>query len=64
MYLHPPSADYNCETQEAGTRAGLPCEFDPTSSPILAEHWFNWRQIGEITAVIVQKLTYRRVCDE
>ncbi len=60
MYLHPPSTDYNYETQEAGTHSGLPCEFGPTSSPILTEHWFNWRPIGEIAAEVVMRLRPRR----
>ncbi len=60
MYLHPPSTDYNYETQEAGTHSGLPRDFDPTSFPILAEHWFNWRQIGEIAAEVVMRLRLPR----
>ena len=45
---------------DVGDVGDLPVGFEPRRYPIIAEHWFNWRPIGVITAQVVQDLKYRR----
>ena len=41
---------------EAGHNAGLPPGLDPARCPIIAEHFFGWRPIGEIAGEVVMRL--------
>ncbi len=41
---------------DLGRIAELPVGFDPQRFPIIAQHFFGWRPIGEIAAEVVMRL--------
>ena len=55
MHIHPPIADFNNQTQDTSTPAGLPVGFNACQYPILSKHWFNWKPVGEVAARLIQR---------
>ena len=45
---------------EIGNVAESEGGFDAAAFPILAEHWFGWRPVGDVAAEVVQDLAFRR----
>ena len=60
-YLLPLAPERNPATQriEIGVGVEIPSDLDPAVSPIIAQHWFGWRPVGEVAAVIVSDLRSR-----
>ncbi len=38
----------------------MPSDLDPDRNPIIAEHFFGWRRLGDVTAGIIRDLRRRR----
>ena len=38
----------------------MPSDLDPDRNPIIAEHFFGWRRIGDVTAAFVADVAIRR----
>ena len=39
---------------------GIPSDLDPDRNPIIAEHFFGWRRLGDVAAGIIRGLRRRR----
>ena len=38
----------------------MPSDLDPDCNPIIAEHFFGWERLGDVTAGIIRDLRRRR----
>ena len=38
----------------------IPNDLDPGRSPIIAEHFYGWQRLGDVTAGIIRDLQRRR----
>ena len=47
------------ETRKIAVDA-MPSDLDPDRNPILAEYFFGWRRLGDVTAGIIRDLGRRR----
>jgi len=60
MYLHLPSDKINNQLLPTGAHADLPADFDPDQYPIISEHWFGWRSLGEVVTGVVAGIQFDR----
>ena len=49
---------------EHSNELDLPLGLDPNQHPVIAQHFFGWRPIGQITSEIVDRLAPRRTVDD
>lgn len=45
-------------------RAVAPADFDPTAYPIIAQHFFGWRPVGEFAVDVVDRVTTHGAVDD